>query len=725
MVYSKISSSVNYKETTELNKEDVKLQANLYELSIHDLSCIVAFGNIRNEFENDGILYFPIYLVKTNNKVMQIGVYEIEKSQIAKYLDENNEFDLNKLIEQLDEPLLYSFATKEKVEKVRKLITESDEETEEDTQNKKRQEKEYASPKYTESDYENSDEEVDSADLEEEEEEFMKYEQINASYQLPPERADIFVLLRGVPIPQPLKEETKKDAKLLRDIYKDMTGNNWMQKFMKNKHYSIVENEGGGDCFFAVIRDAFASIGQKTTVKAIRDKLSKEANEDTFNGYKEQYDMYFNFLKETDTQIKEIKERVLKLQTQVKQTINGEEKRNIYAEAKEAKKQHDELQNDKRVTVRNLTEVKFMKGIDTLEKFKEVIKRCSFWADTWAISTLERVMNIKLILFSKEYYDAKDMYNVLQCGHLIDNILEEKGVFQPEFYIMAEYTGDHYKLIGYKKKQIFAFDEIPYDVKKLVVDRCMERNAGPYALIPEFIEFKEEERPSIQWSDESDIRSNIAETVNMVAGNKQALYDGDVTFVFYSKSSDKPLPGKASGEKIAKGKEKEYSGLASIPQWRKKLSNMWTAPFHLHNKQWATVEHYYQASKFKNENPDIYESFSLDSGSELSNNAELAKKIGNGKMKKFDKYIVKKVEGDKDKRPVNDDISNEYQYEIDKDFEQRSKKEMEDAIWAKFSQNKDMGDLLLQTKKAKLLHYSKGKPAKANHSLMEAREKMK
>jgi hypothetical protein len=74
MVYSKISSLVNYKETTELNKEDVKLQANLYELSIHDLSCIVAFGNIRNEFENDGVLYFPIYLVKTNNKVMQIGV---------------------------------------------------------------------------------------------------------------------------------------------------------------------------------------------------------------------------------------------------------------------------------------------------------------------------------------------------------------------------------------------------------------------------------------------------------------------------------------------------------------------------------------------------------------------------------------------------------------------------------------------------------------------------
>ena len=712
MVNSRISSLVNYKETPEVNKEDKEIDANLYELGIHGLSCIIAIGNIRNEFETDGILYFPIYLVKTNNKAMQIGVYEIEKSQVSAFVDENNEFDLDKLIESLSKPLLYSFSTKEKIEKVRKLSVDS---SDEDEDAKKKEKMEYSSPKYEESDYENSDDE-DNSDLEEEEMEYMKYEQMAASYELPPERKDIFTLMRGAPIPQPLKEETKKESKLIRDTYKDVAGNNWMQKFMRNKYFSIVDNEGGGDCFFAVIRDAFASVGQKTTVNAIREKLSKEADEKTFLGYKEQYDMYFNFLKETDTQIKEIKQKVLNLETDLKKTINADEKMRIYEEAKESKRFYDELQNDKRVAMRNLVEVKFMKGIDSLEKFKEVIKKCAFWADTWAVSTIERILNIKLILFSKEYYDAKDMYNVLQCGHLIDNVLEDKGVFQPEFYIMADYTGDHYKLIGYKRKQIFNFDEIPFDVKKLVVDRCMERNAGPYALIPDFIEFKELERPSIYREEEG--LKEVNEMTEMIAGNKGSLYEDDVVFVFYSKSSDKPFPGKGVGEKIPKGRVKEFSGLSGIPQWRKKLSNMWNSPFELHNKKWSTVEHYYQASKFKNGYPNIYNSFSMDSASELSNDAELAKKIGNGKMKNFGKYIIK--EGDESsKRDI------QYEYEVDKDFKGRANKEMEDALWAKFSQNRDMKKVLLETRQAKLVHFSKGKPGKVNYALMEKRKLLK
>ena len=43
-----------------------------------------------------------------------------------------------------------------------------------------------------------------------------------------------------------------------------------------------------------------------------------------------------------------------------------------------------------------------MKGIDTLEAFHARLQTCEFWGDTWAISTLEVALNIKLVLFLKK-----------------------------------------------------------------------------------------------------------------------------------------------------------------------------------------------------------------------------------------------------------------------------------------------------------------------------------
>jgi predicted NAD-dependent protein-ADP-ribosyltransferase YbiA (DUF1768 family) len=673
MVVSKINNDVSYPELKSVDAGDLKTEASLFQLEILDVDVIIAVGNAKNTFEDKNILYFPIYLVKKNNKVIQIGVYEIKATDYISYLDEFNNLD----VEKINEPLIYTFVTKNMLHNLR---------LEPDVPLRRTE-----APEVEEGEI--FEDEEEKKEREEEEKEFIEYNDI------PEERKDIFVLTKGVPIPPLLKEETQEKAKDYREKYHDSPEHNWLQKFMKNTNYSIIDNEGEGDCLFATIRDAFSSISQQTSVHKLRKKLSEEATDNIFLNYKEQYDMYNASILSDTNKIKELEAQYQNIKQKFSNTIDRNEQKVLSENAKKIKAEHDKLVEEKKVSAQILKEYKFMKGIDTLEKFKTKIKHCDFWADTWAISTLERILNIKFILLSSEAYRNGDISNVLQCGQLNDSILQNKGIFNPEFYIIVEHTGNHYKTIGYKKKMIFKFSEIPYDIKKMVTDKCLEKNAGPFDLIPDFQKFKASHKKNI---------IKEAQYEDLSESKLRGLYDDNQLLVFYSSSNDKPLPGKGTGEKIPNDKLKEFTELASIKQWRKKLDNFWITPFTLDNHKWASVEHYYQASKFKKNNPQFYLSFSLDSGTDLSKDPEMAKAAGSksGKLKK--------------------ELLRPSQVEIDPDFfGERYKKEMYAAQYAKFTQNEDLKKMLLATNDAKLAHYVRGKPAETYDDLMLIRDKIK
>ena len=681
MVLSKINDDVSYPELKSVDSGDLKTEANLYQIEIKDVDVIIAVGNAKNTFEDKNIFYFPIYLVKNNNKVIQIGLYEIEATNYINYLDDFNNLD----VEKLDEPLIYNFVTKDMLEKIRlvpdvPLIRKEGVDKEEG--------------EIIESEELQNEELIDNK---EEKNEELKIE----TYDIPKEREDIFILTKGIPLPPLLAEESLKKAKDIREKYKESLSENWIQKFMENNYYSITDNEGGGDCLFATIRDAFSSIAQQTSVNKIRKKLSDEADEKIFMNYKEQYDMYNQNIIEETNKIKELAIEYTKIREKFNNTLDRNEKKFFSEEAKKVKSVHDKLIEEKKVTAQIMSEYKFMKGIDTIDKFKKKIRSCEFWAETWAISTLERILNIKFIILSSESYKSDDHKNIMQCGQLNDEYLENKGVFYPEFYIMLDYTGSHYKLVGYKKKTIFKFQEIPYDIKKLIVDKCLEKNAGVFSLIPDFQKFKSTLQKNV-------IREGQYDFQELSEAKLRGMYDDNTVFVFYSKSNDKPLPGKGSGEKISGDKIKDFSNLATIPQWRKKLDDFWLQPFTLDNHKWSSVTHYYQGSKFKKMHPDFYLSFSLDSGTELSKDPEMAKAAGS-KNGKFKGELL---------RPIEASIDPDF-------FGKRNKQELYNAQYAKFTQNEDLKALLLATRDAKLTHYKKGSPAEVLDDLMIIRDKIR
>ena len=688
MVLSKISEDVSYPELKSVDSDDLNKEVNsLYQLEIKGVDVIIAVGNAKNTFEDKNVMYFPIYLVKTNNKVVQIGLYEIMATNYMSYLDKFNNLD----VEKLNSPLVYKFVTKEFLENLRMLpdipLSRND------------------NIDIEEGEIIEGEDEVGEEGEEGETKKHAVAETIDIeNYEIPKEREDIFILTKGVPVPPMLSEETYKKAKDIKEKYKENLSDNWVQKYMENNYYSLTDNEGGGDCLFATIRDAFSSVAQQTSVNKLRKKLSDEANDKIFMNYKENFDMYNQSLLEETNKIKELAIMYKQMQEKFANTLDRNEKKYVSEEAKKVKAEHDKKVEEKKITAQILNEFKFMKGIDTLDKFKKKIRTCQFWAETWAISTLERILNIKFIILSHEAFKSGDKKNVMLCGQLNDEYLENKGIFTPEFYIIVDYTGSHYKLVGYKKKMIFKFKEIPYDIKKKVVEKCLEKNAGPFALIPDFQKFKSKLESEHHVSPEK----QLSDYDELSEAKLRGFYDDNIVFSFYLNSFSKPLPGKGAGEKIPNDKLKDFVELANVRDWRKKLDNSWVQEFTLDNHKWASVEHFYEASKFKKSNPEFYLSFTLDSGTELSKNTEMAKGAGS-KNGKYKGELIRPKE-----------------VKLDPDFYgKRNKEELYKAQYAKFTQNEDLKQLLLSTKDAKLTYNRKGSEPVVFDDLMIIRNKIK
>jgi predicted NAD-dependent protein-ADP-ribosyltransferase YbiA (DUF1768 family) len=688
MVSSKLNNDVNYPENKSIDPEDKGLKTIMYEIDLLDVPIVIVLGNAKYTFSKKGIIYYPFYVISDNKVKSQLGVFETNIDQTIKLIDEDGDIDIQKL----GEPLLYSFVNKNYIAKSGTNPKKMQEELEAET----RIVNAVKSPHPDDDEYtEALDDEYDSRQLK------VKTTQVSNEKQKSEELISkgIFTINPDFILPRLLHEESDIEAKAENRKFKESTRNTWIENFTKNNNYDIIDNEGGGDCFFAVVRDAFLTIGHKTNVAKLRALVSTELTDDVFQEYLNIYNQYESIKTDIERQLKEFQKTNKIYKKRATDTVDKVKRKQILDDVVALKELYDGKMSELTQVKRDqTTDVGYMKGIDNLEKYREYINTSYYWADEWALTTVERLLKVKIIILSQYAYNNKSFDNILNCG----SNPSDNTRFEPEYYIIMCYTGNHYTLVTYKKRAIFKFKEIPYDVKILIVNKCLERNSGLYHAIQDFRNFKS--KLGLDPDEGNPILNADAEDLDYMHSD---LYEKTAEFAFHSKALDNAKPGKGSNEVIEKTAIGDFMKLNSIQFWRRKLDDMWTeSPFSLDGMRWTSVEHYVQASKFKKGFPTFYSQFSLDNPSDLSKDPELAKNVSDLKKKSF-----------KSHRPMN--------IKIDVDYDLgRKVSERENALRAKFTQNEDLKQLLLATKKALLKHVERRKPAENDVQLMQLRREL-
>ena len=692
MVYSNINSAVFYKEDDKIDDEDVGYNSTLYEMEIYKKKILIVFGKLKYTFIQRNLVYVPIYLVVYSKVVKQIGILEFTKNDALYILDADNDI----IVDNISTPVTFGFFDENFVD-----TSGSDANQFMKEQDTMKKQNEDTIDELSDEDTNKEDEDEDIFSLK------VKPSKISTETKIANQKLEngVFTIDSKIkPVPD-LIEESDEMAKEMRKQFDGNPNNSWIQTYMKNSNYGIHEVESNGDCFFAVIRDAFKQIGYTTTVTKLRALLSKNVSEESFDEHRKLYIDLTGTINEYNRQLHEIKTKIeTDLNKRAKKVKNNKfELRSILNEIKELKDKHKMILESKHTTQTMINEdIGDFAQIDTIEKFREFVQTSTFWADSWAITTLEELLNVKFIILSERSYIENDLHNVLLCGEVSDKLSSRKS-FTPNHYIITTFSGNHYKLIEYKNKRIFKFFEIPYHIKTIVLNKCLERNSGAFSLIQDFNNMK--------------VKLGIMDEYDEEIEGESMLYDEKIVFEFYRYSNKSPKPGKGINEKIPNDKRSHFIELSKINDWRRKLHDTWSdAPFTIDGKKWLSVEHYYQSSKFKKQNPDFSSIFSLDSvGSEIAKDVDLAISAGSKDGKLNAKSKKKMKDSTVILRPKTIDIDPDF-------YGERSKIEREIAVRSKFEQNEDLKLLLLNTKNAKLVHYIHGAPGETDMLLMNTRD---
>ena len=773
MVLSLISYKIAYDENPDVNKSDLNHESSIYEITVFGIKTYISLGKVDRSYINDHILFVRIYLLSGANEnekenenehenetkprtkkekiqvdkidekdiviIGQIGLYEIEfYSKNNKDIDHivNNQDEI--YLEKLGEPLFFlscqqMIQTGKKVYPIIEPINESE---------KNNNELEKAIDLKRKNEIENILEQIDIdiEDLDDKIETNMELK-ISSKLQSNIEKQIQQILVHGYF----LRKLPNYYNKLLPDENKEMAENNvkeyekgstsikgtynWISKYMKNTNYNIINISSDGDCFFHVIVEAFKQIGFNTTISILRAIVAKNISIQQFTENRKLVLEMILYIEKRTIEMKRIKLIINNdIKKQLKTTILSQKKRKqlideCFQLIESYKKIEQEVSNAIEFKKEMFNTIAFEK-IDSFENYKEFILTSDFFADTETILILEKELNMKVIVLSDYISDNNE---IIRSCNTITNKMQHMDRLQPNYYIMTSKTNNQYQSISYKNRKIFEFSEIPYQIKLMIVQKCISTIGGIYNSINDFIEFqtklgivvcKEKLIQKKKFITKLKCKSIACKKKSKIPHSNShsdcdsTLFDPLCHFLFYSKSVDMK-PGMSCGDKITnKENYLDFIDLSGKINWRQKLDDSWIDienPFSIDSLNYASVMHYYQGSKFKNGHPEFSKLFSLNSKSNISIDIKLciAASSLSGKIIN-EKGIIEII------RPET--------ILIDTDFYPfRNIVEREKAIHCKFLNNDEYKNILLSTKKSQLNHYIGNKLPEIAVSLMKVR----
>lgn len=650
MVTSVVNTAVEFEEPTDIEPDDLKYESFPYSITFDaidpDNPIQVVFGQLKTTWEKDNVSYWPMYYLNKQNTASQIGVMEVHKA------DKLTVYEDGEIIPDVKRILLYSFVTKGYL---KSLDVNAD--TDVDT-------------------------DVDIGEPSEDDEDDIF--SVKTAKTQESKSKSIFSIDVHKKQVATLPEESKEDARLLRKAYNMAPSDDWIVKFMQNRNYKIHDTN---DCFFAVIFHAFNEIGENITVDKLKGLLADEMTDEIYQNKRKIWLEYENLADENNRMIGGNKTSLGVLKKRVKSAeVSTDERKRIIEEAKKLKEHISKLTDANRSSEaflkRNLQND--MRGVNSFAHFQDFVRSNAYTAEAPDITILEHVLNVKFVVLSEDSHAEGATDSILECGR------DSDARFSPNFYILVSRKGNKYNLVTYKDKKLLTFREIPYDIKMLILNKCMERNAGNYNYIQDFRNLKSRMGIPVDDTDEVYDYSGLE-------------HDPNIVFMIHTNSQDTPAPGCGCGEHIPMEKTLQYMQLAKIPKWRKKLHDSWPeAPFTLGRHRWASAENHFQAAKYANSYPDFAAMFSADSTSQFSKDPALAKLVGG-----------------KGKHPLKPP----HVKQIDKDFYgERSVREKYNGLVAKFEQNLDLTEALLATRPAVLMQFNRGKKPDVLRDLMSVRD---